>query len=126
MAILGLGSDLVAIARVERAWARHGQAFPDRILTAIEQEEGTHRGYGAHFLAGRFAAKEAAAKALGTGLAEGVRLGDLEVVPSSRGVPALAFHGTAAEQATELGVLRSHLTISHDGGFALATVLLEG
>lgn len=126
MAILGLGNDLVEVVRVERALARHGRAFGERILTWAEQNEWRQREDGACFLAGRFAAKEACAKALGTGLAAGVHLRDLEVVPSSRGVPGLALHGVAAEQATQLGALRSHLSISHDGGFALATVLLEG
>lgn len=126
MAIRGLGNDLVAVARVERALARHGRAFGERILTLAEQSEWGKREDGACFLAGRFAAKEATAKALGTGLAAGVRFRDLEVVSSIRGAPVLALHGVAAEQAAELGSLHSYVSISHDGGFALATVLLDG
>lgn len=124
--IVGLGTDLVAVERIHRALARHGDRFLGRVLTAGERAACNRRAEPALFVASRFAAKEAGAKALGTGFQDGVRLIDLEVVRASGRAPELRLHGAAARCAAGLGVVRSHLSLSDEGGFALATVVLEG
>ncbi|HKJ87057.1 MAG TPA: holo-ACP synthase [Gammaproteobacteria bacterium] len=124
--IVGLGSDLVAVDRVRRALDRNGERFLDRILTAGERESAAGRQDPGLFVASRFAAKEAAAKALGTGIHRGVRFRDLEVVRSPGNPPELRLHGGAAEHGRRLGVSRCHLTLSDEKGYALATVILEG
>jgi holo-[acyl-carrier protein] synthase len=123
--ILGLGNDLVAVARVADALQRHGERFMARVLTDAEAELCRRRQDPAVCVAARFAAKEAAAKALATGLRQGVRLTDLEVVRQPGGAPHLQLHGAAAELARSRGVARTHLSLSDEGGFALATVILE-
>lgn len=124
--ILGLGTDLVAVARVRAALRRHGERFSERILTPDEQDVCARRSDPPLCVAARFAAKEAAAKALGTGFRLGVRLRDLEVVRASGQPPQLHFHGEAAVVADGLGVGRVHLSLSDEPGYALAMVVLEG
>jgi holo-[acyl-carrier protein] synthase len=124
--IRGLGSDLVAVERMRSAWMRHGERLTRRILTPAEQAYGRDRPDFPAYLASRFAAKEAGSKALGTGLRDGVRLRDLEVQRSPYSAPRLLLHGAAGEAAARLGVSRAHLSLSDDGAYALATVILEG
>jgi holo-[acyl-carrier protein] synthase len=124
--IVGLGTDLVAVDRIRRALGRHGERFLERVLTAGERAVCQQRPDPALFVASRFAAKEAGAKALGTGFQDGVRLTDLEVVRPRGQAPQLHLHGPAARYAATLGVVRQHLSLSDEGGFALATVVLEG
>jgi holo-[acyl-carrier protein] synthase len=119
--ILGVGIDLVAVARVERLLARHGARFLDRCFVngeAIRPGDAEH-------LAGLLAAKEAAFKALGTGWGAGVGWRSVAVTrPGGRG-PALELSGAAAVRAGDLGVRHSHVSISHDAGVAVAVVVLE-
>jgi holo-[acyl-carrier protein] synthase len=124
--ILGLGTDLVAVARIRTAWQRHGDRLAERVLTPAERQTGTERADFAAYLASRFAAKEAGAKALGTGFRDGIRLRDIEVQRAPGGPPRLHWHGPAAEQAAWLGMVRSHLSLSDDGAYAMATVIIEG
>lgn len=124
--ILGLGTDLVAVERIRRALDRHGDRFLARALTAAEWAGCRERADPAQCVASRFAAKEAAAKALGTGLAGGVRLTQLEVVRPPGSAPQLHLYGGAAERARALGATGCHLSLSDEGGYALATVILEG
>lgn len=124
--ILGLGTDLVAVERVRSALQRHGERFSERILTPGEHALCDDRADPALCLASRFAAKEAGAKALGTGFGHGVRMRDLEVVRESGRAPQLHMHGGAAAVAADLGILRAHLSLSDEPGYALATVVLEG
>lgn len=124
--IRGLGSDLVAVERMRAAWMRHGERLTRRILTPAEQAYGRDRPDFAAYLASRFAAKEAGSKALGTGLRDGIRLQDLEVQRPPHSAPQLLLHGAAEEAAARLGVTRTHLSLSDDGAYALATVILEG
>ena len=110
--ILGLGTDLVAVARVRTALQRHGERFSERILTAGEQDVCAGRSDPPLCVAARFAAKEAAAKALGTGFRLGVRLRDLEVVRDSGRPPRLRVHGEAAPDfgvEVQPGVAARHL-----------------
>lgn len=124
--ILGVGIDLVEIARVERAARRHGARFLERIFTEGELAFCLGRKRSAQHLAARFAAKEAAAKALGTGVARGVRLREIEVTRSHTGQPQLRFSGEAARAAAELGVAATHVSLTHSREHAAAVVTLEG
>ena len=119
--ILGLGSDLIEIARIEKAIAR--PRFLDRIYTDGERSR-IADSVGAQTAAGLFAAKEAAAKALGTGFRE-FNFADVEVTWDELGKPKLTFHGSALARFEKMGATSCHLTISHDGGFALAVCVIE-
>lgn len=114
--ILGIGVDVCAVERISDACARPG--FVDRVFTLAEQ-----RG-SAQTLAGRFAAKEALAKALGAPL--GLRWSDCEVLSDETGRPSLIVTGTVGDRVDELGVSRLHVSISHDAGVAVAMVVCEG
>lgn len=124
--ILGLGTDMIEIARIEHSLTRYGDAFLQRIYTAAEiaycQQK---RKTSAESFAARFAAKEAAAKALGTGISRGVTWTELEVqrLPGQR--PTLHLSGRAAEIAGRLGVRRLALSLSHSRELAIAIVVAE-
>ncbi|MBN2193794.1 MAG: holo-ACP synthase [Polyangiaceae bacterium] len=123
--ILGIGIDVASIARMDRALERYGERFWARILTPDERADLVRRtaDRGAA-LAGRFAAKEAASKALGA--PRDVWWHDLEVRRSELGAPTLHLAGAAAAHGARLGVVRCHLSITHDAGVAVAVVVLEG
>ncbi|GAB6035515.1 holo-ACP synthase [Fundidesulfovibrio butyratiphilus] len=122
--IVGLGLDLAEINRVDAMLARHGRRFAGRILTERELSA-MPPARAASYLAARFAAKEAASKALGTGLAQGVTFKNLEIVKNALGQPQLLLHGQALERARALRVVRIHLTITHSRDTAAAVVVLE-
>jgi holo-[acyl-carrier protein] synthase len=109
---------------MEQALGRWGERFWERILSPPERVSLAHRGDRATALAGRFAAKEAAVKALAG--APGVGWHDLEVRGAPRRQPTMAFHGPARDLASRMGVSRVHLSITHDAGVAAAVVVLEG
>lgn len=128
--ILGIGNDLIDIRRIEATLERFGDRFIRRIFTATEigkaeRRKGAGNGY-ACTLAKRFAAKEAASKALGTGMSAGVAFKQIEVIQPGGRVPTLTFHGTALERYQSLGCTGSHLSLTHDAGIAIACVVLEG
>ena len=125
MNILGIGIDATDIPRVAEMLARYGDRFLRRVFTDGEIAYCTRRRNPAPYFAGRFAAKEAAMKALGTGHACGVLWHDVEVV-REEGPPRLLLHGAAAEHATGLHVVRSLLTITHAEALAVAQVMLVG
>ncbi|MDX1593076.1 MAG: holo-ACP synthase [Gammaproteobacteria bacterium] len=125
MPIHGIGSDLIRVARFEALLARHGDRFAKRILDDGELADYAAVKDRASFLAKRFAAKEAAAKALGTGIRDGLRLADFGVAHDPRGKPGLRLHGRAAELAAAREIVASHLSISDEGGMALAFVVFE-
>lgn len=125
MTIIGIGLDATEIDRVELAIARFGDRFTRRVFTDDEiAYASAHRRPGPHFAA-RFAAKEAAMKALGTGHSQGVLWRGIEVVRAG-GPPTLKFHGGAARRFAALGAERALLTITHSETLALAHVLLLG
>ena len=127
--ILGLGLDIARVDRVEAFLARYGERFVERVCTPGEQREAakyTHLQAKANHLAGRIAAKEAAAKALGTGFTDGIKWKDFEVVREASGCPSLRATGVAAQKMTDRGVSNVVLSISHDGGMAAAVVVFEG
>jgi holo-[acyl-carrier protein] synthase len=125
MNILGLGFDATDIPRIGTAFERYGDRFLRRVFTDGEIAYCTRRRNPVPHLAGRFAAKEAAMKALGTGHSRGVLWKDIEVVRLS-GPPQLRLHGGAAVRADRMRVRSSLLTITHSDALAMAQVLLLG
>ena len=125
MDILGLGFDATDIPRIRKTFDRYGERFLQRVFTDGEIAYCTRRRNPVPHLAGRFAAKEAAMKALGTGHSRGVLWKDIEVVRVG-GPPQLRLHGGAARQAARLHVRSSLLTITHSDALAMAQVLLMG
>jgi holo-[acyl-carrier protein] synthase len=122
--VIGLGIDVCSIERMQRALDRSGIRFWERILTEGEREDLSGRVDRGAALAGRFAAKEAAAKALGA--PRDVWWHHLEVRHGTLGVPRLELRGPAAVHAARLGVVNKLVSITHDGGVAAAVVILEG
>jgi holo-[acyl-carrier protein] synthase len=123
MTILGIGLDATDIPRVERAITRYGDRFLHRIFTDAEIAYCASKHRPAPHYAGRFAAKEAAMKALGTGLTRGVTWRDIEVVRGG-GPPRIVFHGAALTHFQRHGATSSLLTITHADTIALAQVML--
>lgn len=121
--IVGLGMDIVEIDRIEAALERFGERFMRRILTPAERD--ILRGDPVRFLAVRFAAKEAASKALGTGIARGVGFQGLEVLRDALGKPELFLHQGAAERGRALGATRTLVSLTHGRDTAAAVVVLE-
>jgi holo-[acyl-carrier protein] synthase len=123
--IVGLGLDIAEIDRIGAAIERHGSPFLERLYTQLEIEYCESYKHRFERYAGRFAAKEAAMKALGTGWRFGVRWRDIEVRRERSGKPTLHLQGVAREFADRLGVKNIALTITHSGNLALAEVIFE-
>ena len=123
--IVGLGFDATDIARIAATIERYGDRFQRRIFTSGEIAYCTRRRAPAIHFAGRFAAKEAAMKALGTGRSRGVLWRDIEVVRHG-GPPQLRFHGGAGRRLEAIGGRSSLLTITHSNDLAMAQVLILG
>ena len=125
MDIIGLGFDTTDIPRVAEVLHKYGDRFLRRIFTEGEIAYCMRRRNPVPHLAGRFASKEAAMKALGTGHSRGVLWKDIEVVRVS-GPPQLQLHGGAARRAEAMGVRKSLVTITHSEALAMAQVLMMG
>lgn len=123
--IVGSGIDIAEIGRIRRSVERYGERFLNRVYTAAEQAYCLRKRNAAESLAARFAAKEAGAKALGTGISFGVNWLEIEVVREPSGRPTLRFHGRALEIAGHLGVAHAALSLTHTGELAMASVVLE-
>jgi holo-[acyl-carrier protein] synthase len=123
MTVVGIGLDATDIPRIERAIARYGDRFLHRIFTEAEIAYCSSRHRSGPHYAARFAAKEAAAKALGTGISYGVTWRDIEVVRGS-GPPKLRLHGRAFQHFQRLGATVSLLTITHAETIAIAQVVM--
>jgi len=127
--IIGIGSDLIDIRRIEKAIERYGDRFLDRIFTETERLKSDRRANRAASYAKRFAAKEACAKALGTGFSHGVYWRDMGVVNLPGGQPTMKLTGGAAERLQRLlpakHVAQIHLTITDDFPLAQAFVLIS-
>ncbi|MGI5308615.1 holo-ACP synthase [Rheinheimera sp. WS51] len=129
MAIVGLGTDIVEIARIATSLTR-SPGLIKRVLTAFEQEIyqerlAISREQAARYFAKRFAAKEAAAKALGTGIGRGVSFQHIHISNNEQGAPVLKFTGYAAELAQSMAVTHLWLSITDEQAYAAATVILE-
>jgi holo-[acyl-carrier protein] synthase len=125
MNIVGLGMDATEVERIAQSLQRYGDRFLRRVFTEREIAYCMRRRNPAPHLAGRFAAKEAGMKAIGTGHAFGVLWRDLEVVRRG-GPPQLHFHNAAGSHFTRLGATKALLTITHTDSLALAHVILVG
>ena len=126
MPVRGIGIDVCKVERIAESLRRFGERMEKRLFTP--DELAYCRGFKDPLphLAARFAAKEAASKALGTGIAGGVGWTQIEVVQPGGRVPLLRLSGVALERFTAIGATSSHLSISHDGGLGVACVVLEG
>ena len=123
--IVAVGIDIVEIARIEEVFRRRGERFGRRVFTETEIEYCELRASKLASYAARFAAKEAAMKALGTGWAEGVGWREIEVVRAESGAPVIKLHGRALERMRELGAARAHVSLTHSRDIAMAQVILE-
>jgi holo-[acyl-carrier protein] synthase len=123
--IIGIGIDIVHLERIRGTLGRHGERFLARILTDGERAYCARLKDPVPSVASRFAAKEATLKALGTGWSRGIKWSDVEVVRGEYGPPKIRLHGEAAAVAAELGGDLVHLSLTHDGGSAVAVAILE-
>lgn len=123
--IVGIGTDIVSVERIRAAIERHGERFLQKIFTPAEVEYCGARRRKFEHLAGRFAAKEAVLKALGTGASGGATLKDVEVTSDAAGRPAATLHGDTLRLAREQGITGLHVSISHVEEFATAVAVAE-
>ena len=126
MPIIGTGVDIVETARIADLLGNHPERFLERCFTKGEQEDSKRNKRQNEHLAARFAAKEAALKALGTGWSQGIGWTDIEVVKEASGKPNLNITGRAKEIADGLGITSWHLSLSHISTHAVASVVAEG
>jgi holo-[acyl-carrier protein] synthase len=123
--ILGIGTDLAEVSRIRDSISRFGQRFLERVYTDSERAYASSKANFAERFAARFAAKEAGMKAIGTGWRGGVTWRDFEVLNQKSGRPILSFHGVAREIATNMGVSRVSISLTHTSELAFAIVILE-
>lgn len=123
--IVGIGVDIVEVPRLRRAVDRYGDRFLSRVFTAEEVRYCLAAPHPEQRFATRFAAKEAALKALGTGWTQGVQFVDVEVTNNEIGAPSVKLSGRALEVSRALGTDRIHVSMTHHHDFAVAQVVLE-
>ena len=123
--VVGIGSDLAEVPRIRASISRYGDRFLHRIYTPGERAYVSKKANPAERFAGRFAAKEAGMKAIGTGWSQGVTWKDFEVINEPSGRPTLRLSGVAQQVADKLGVNRVLLSITHTAEMAFAVVVLE-
>ncbi len=124
--IVGIGTDIVSVARIRGVWERRGERFSRHLLSSRELTEFAQVNAPEYFLAKRFVAKEAAAKAFGTGFSGGLTPRDIGITHNDRGAPLLHYTATAKVLSERMGVTRSWLSISDEKEYAVAMVVLEG
>jgi holo-[acyl-carrier protein] synthase len=124
--VRGIGIDVCKVERIATALSRFGERMERRLFTPDELTYCRRHSDPMPHLAARFAAKEAASKALGTGIAGGVGWTQIEVVQPGGRVPVLRLSGAALERFHAIGATASHLSLSHDDGLGVACVVLEG
>lgn len=123
--VVGIGTDLVEVARIESLYQKHPNGFSARVLSPSEQEQFSHQAQPAHFLAKRWAAKEAIAKALGTGFRQGVSFADMTITHSELGQPIIELTGKTADIADAIGITHWSISLSDEKHYALAFVVAE-
>ncbi len=123
--IAGIGIDIVDIGRIEALLSRYGDRFMQRVFTDAEAAYARRSVKPAERLAGRFAVKEAILKAFGTGKSQGIRWRDVETVRGPMGKPKVVLYGNAVNYLNKLSANTIHVTIAHDGGQAVAFVIIE-
>ena len=125
MAIKGIGTDIVKISRIKRIFKKYPNGFAERILHRNELKILKVHRSPKTFLAKRFSAKEAVAKALGTGIANGVAFKDIEISNNESGQPMLTLHGQTLEIAKKMGIKNHFISLSDERDYAIAYVVLE-
>ncbi|MGL4513647.1 MAG: holo-ACP synthase [Lacipirellulaceae bacterium] len=125
MAIVGIGADIIECLRIAQMIERHGELFIARVYTEHEIAYCSERKAATQHYAGRWAAKEAVLKALGTGWVKGIGWRDVEVRNAPSGAPSVRFHGGAREVLERSGIQRVHLSISHCRSHATAYAIAE-
>ena len=123
--IFGIGTDIVRVARMQQDIDRFGDKFAERILADSEMTEYRVAAQRAHFLAKRFAAKEAAAKAFGTGFSHGIQMRQIRVTHDRHGKPILEFSGTTLQFMHDHGISVVHISLTDEQEYAVAFVTLE-
>jgi holo-[acyl-carrier protein] synthase len=123
--ITGIGVDIVDVSRIAKMVDRYGDRFLRRVFTEAEAAYAAGSGNPAERLAGRFAVKEAVMKALGTGKSQGILWRDVETVRGTFGKPVVQLYGQAVEWMRNRGADTLHVSITHDGGKAMAFVVME-
>jgi holo-[acyl-carrier protein] synthase len=124
--IYGIGTDIVKCLRIEKIWLEYGQNFAARILTAYELKAFSElKNNQVAFLAKRFAAKEAVAKALGTGFRDHVLLTQVGIETDSLGKPQVAFYGSSQDYIKTLGALSIHISIADEEDYVVAFVVIS-
>ena len=123
--IVGIGVDIAETARVEKLIAKFGQRFARRILTTDELLEFDRRKHSSSYLATRFAAKEAVAKALGTGIGEQLGFHSIQIDNDEKGKPLLRFMGTAVDLIAGLNIKNAMISLSDEKHYVVAMVVLE-
>jgi len=124
--IVGIGTDLVELERLDLSLRRHGQRLIDRICRPGEVKTGRQGKARLQHIGGLFAAKEAVLKALGTGWGQGLGFRQIEVVEGKAGAPRIRLHDRAAKKAKAMGIRVVHISISHERHYAMATAIAEG
>ncbi|PCJ20902.1 MAG: holo-ACP synthase [Gammaproteobacteria bacterium] len=123
--IVGIGTDIIQVDRIQQIWSRIGQRFAQRILTVAELEEFETKKNKAAFLAKRFSAKEAIAKALGTGIAKGVTFQNVGVGHDELGKPLILLSGAALDLANRLEISHHHLSITDEREYVVSFAVFE-
>ena len=126
MTVIGIGTDIIECLRIAKMIERHGELFLTRVYTSHEIEYCTARKASTQHYAGRFAAKEAVLKALGTGWTRGIHWRDIEVKNEMGGKPGIILGGAASELAAKLGITEMLISISHCRTHATAYALAVG
>ena len=125
MSIIGIGTDIVKISRIKRIFKKYPRGFAERILHKNELKIMKELKDPKTYIAKRFSAKEAVAKALGTGIAHGVSFQEIEISNNENGQPILTLHGSTLEVANTLGVKHNFISLSDEREYAIAYVVLE-
>jgi holo-[acyl-carrier protein] synthase len=123
--IYGIGTDIVEMSRMQATWDRFGEVFARRILMDAEMDLFVRSNQPVRFLAMRFAGKEAAVKAIGTGFAHGVWLRDVGIVNDNKGRPLIVWSKRGQSVCDELGVGSGHVSLTDDAGLVLAFAVVE-
>jgi len=126
MQIIGIGTDIIECDRIGQMLTRHSERFTNHVFTEEEFQYCSGRKIAEQHFAGRWAAKEAVLKALGTGWVAGITWTDVEVVIQTGGKPTIRLHKGAAQKAAELGITEVLISISHCKAYATATAIAVG
>ncbi|MBN1863784.1 MAG: holo-ACP synthase [Victivallales bacterium] len=123
--IFGIGTDIVEVCRIQAMLEEHGDLFLNKIFSELELEESLRRNDRGQYFAGRWAAKEALAKALGCGFGKDCEWRDITIVNSGNGKPVLLLSGKALSTSQKMGMKNVHVSISHEKHYACASVVVE-